>query len=164
MPPPPPSLSGNQNEDFSDVRQRPGCSGARGRDVKTKTLGSIPGTHSPEKVLSAKRNSKLLLPTPAGEKAGDERRSGSPLQPLPLFMEMVPSPNSSEAQQHPYPSPTSLAPEHLSPWISDLFLHLSVRHELGLCEGQAQQPQGRDPTTDTKQGKANQVILVPRCV
>lgn len=70
----------------TDLRQRPGQ--VKGSQTQT-TPAASQGAHSPEKVLSAKRNSKLLLPTPAGEKAGDERAHGS----LPLtqsFREMAP--------------------------------------------------------------------------
>lgn len=63
-----------------------------------KYSSSTPGAHSPEKVLSAKRNSKLLLPTPAGEKAGDEGGRAS-LPPAQSFREMTPKCGLLEAQQ-----------------------------------------------------------------
>ena len=55
------------------------------RNLKPNIPSSTPGAHSPEKVLSAKRNSKLLLPTPARENAGDERGHGS----LPLTQSVL---------------------------------------------------------------------------
>lgn len=54
----------------------------RVRDSKTKTP-TARREDSPEKVLSANRNSKLLLPTPATRAQGeDEQQGGASFQPI----------------------------------------------------------------------------------
>lgn len=147
------------------LRQRPGCTGTRGKDLKPKHPAAPQGhTHLRKCCL---RNVTVSCSCRHLQGRGQGVRGGLG----PRFRETARGPAlQTRDSAHLPPQPASLPPEHPSLSTSDLALQLRVspklppsqRRERGPHPAPAT-PQG-DPTTGMRLRKVDPVLLAPRCV